>query len=49
MSRSWGGVSGQTYLGCAFPTADAFRVELMRMGAAIGQGLAAEGPWSALP
>lgn len=38
-----GGPSGQTYLGCAFPAADAYRVELMRMGEAIGQALAAEG------
>jgi hypothetical protein len=38
-----GGVSGQTYLGCAFPAADAYRVELMRMGEMIGQALALEG------
>jgi hypothetical protein len=38
-----GGPSGQTYLGCAFPAADAYRMELMRMGQVIGQALAAEG------
>ncbi|MEB3304195.1 MAG: peptide ligase PGM1-related protein [Cyanobacteriota bacterium] len=38
-----GGASGQTYLGCAFPAADAYRVELMRMGEAIGRELAAQG------
>jgi hypothetical protein len=38
-----GGPSGQTYLGCSFPASDAYRVELMRMGEAIGRELAAEG------
>lgn len=38
-----GGPSGQTYLGCTFPAADAYRVELMRMGEAVGRALAAEG------
>ncbi|MFM9088640.1 MAG: peptide ligase PGM1-related protein [Cyanobium sp.] len=38
-----GGASGQTYLGCAFPAADAYRVELMRMGEAIGRELAVHG------
>jgi hypothetical protein len=38
-----GGPSGQTYLGCAFPAADAYRMALMGMGEAIGQALAAEG------
>jgi hypothetical protein len=38
-----GGASGQTYLGCAFPAADAYRGALMRMGETIGAALAAEG------
>ena len=38
-----GGSSGQTYMGCAFPAADVYRRELMRMGEAVGQALAAEG------
>lgn len=38
-----GGVSGQTYLGCVFPAADAYRLELMRIGEAVGRALAAEG------
>jgi hypothetical protein len=38
-----GGSSGQTYLGCAFPAADAYRMELMAMGEAVGRALAAEG------
>ena len=38
-----GGPSGQTYQGCAFPAADVYRQELMRMGEAVGRALAAEG------
>jgi hypothetical protein len=38
-----GGVSGQTYLGCVFPAADVYRLELMRVGEAVGRALAAEG------
>lgn len=38
-----GGPSGQTYQGCSFPAADPYRLELMRMGAAVGRELAAEG------
>jgi hypothetical protein len=38
-----GGPSGQVYLGCSFPAADPYRLELMRIGTAVGQALAAEG------
>ncbi|MBM5808801.1 MAG: carboxylate-amine ligase [Cyanobacteria bacterium M_surface_9_m1_291] len=38
-----GGVSGQTYQGCRFPCDNAYRLELMRYGQAIGEALAAEG------
>ena len=38
-----GGPSGQTYQGCRFPCDDAYRLELMRHGMAIGEALAAEG------
>jgi len=38
-----GGPSGQTYLGCCFPAEDAYRLELMRHGRAVGEALAAEG------
>ena len=38
-----GGPSGQTYQGCRFPCDDAYRLELMRYGMAIGEALAAEG------
>ncbi|MFZ9849769.1 MAG: peptide ligase PGM1-related protein [Vulcanococcus sp.] len=38
-----GGVSGQTYLGCQFPAADPYRLELMRHGRAVGEALASEG------
>ncbi|MEY2644069.1 MAG: hypothetical protein RLZZ611_718 [Cyanobacteriota bacterium] len=38
-----GGAGGQTYLGCRFPADDAYRLELMRHGRAIGKALAAEG------
>ncbi len=38
-----GGPSGQTYEGCRFPCDDAYRLELMRHGQAIGEALAAEG------
>ncbi len=38
-----GGASGQTYQGCSFPAAAPYRLELMRMGEAIGRALAAEG------
>ena len=38
-----GGPSGQTYLGCCFPAADAYRLELMRHGQAVGEALASEG------
>jgi hypothetical protein len=38
-----GGGNGQTYLGCQFPAADAYRVELLRHGRAVGEALAAEG------
>ena len=38
-----GGPSGQTYQGCRFPCDDAYRLELMAYGKAIGEALAAEG------
>jgi hypothetical protein len=38
-----GGAGGQTYLGCRFPAEDAYRLELMRYGQAVGEALAAEG------
>lgn len=38
-----GGASGQTYLGCSFPAAGAYRRELMGYGQAVGEALAAEG------
>ncbi|MFM2080007.1 MAG: hypothetical protein RLZZ219_689 [Cyanobacteriota bacterium] len=38
-----GGPSGQTYLGCCFPAEEAYRLELMRHGRAVGEALAAEG------
>ena len=38
-----GGAGGQTYLGCRFPADDAYRLELMRHGQAVGEALAREG------
>jgi hypothetical protein len=38
-----GGPDGQTYLGCCFPAAGAYRAELLRHGRAVGEGLAAAG------
>ena len=38
-----GGANGQTYLGCRFPAADAYRLALMRHGQAVGEALAREG------
>jgi hypothetical protein len=38
-----GGAGGQTYLGCRFPADDAYRLELMRYGQAVGEALAREG------
>ena len=38
-----GGPSGQTYLGCRFPAEEAYRLELMRHGQAVGEALAAAG------
>jgi len=38
-----GGSGGQTYLGCRFPAAAAYRMELMRHGRTVGEALAAEG------
>ncbi|MCP9774317.1 peptide ligase PGM1-related protein [Cyanobium sp. WAJ14-Wanaka] len=38
-----GGPSGQTYLGCQFPCADPYRLELMRHGQAVGEALAQRG------
>jgi hypothetical protein len=38
-----GGPSGQTYLGCCFPAEEAYRLELLRYGQAVGEALAAEG------
>ncbi|MFN7678888.1 MAG: peptide ligase PGM1-related protein, partial [Cyanobacteriota bacterium] len=38
-----GGRHGQTYTGCAFPAAEDYRLELMRIGATVGEELAAEG------
>jgi hypothetical protein len=38
-----GGAGGQTYLGCSFPADDAYRLELMRHGQAVGEALAREG------
>ena len=38
-----GGAGGQTYLGCRFPADDAYRLELMRHGQAVGEALASEG------
>ncbi|MEY3928492.1 MAG: hypothetical protein RLZZ516_202, partial [Cyanobacteriota bacterium] len=38
-----GGASGQTYLGCRFPAADPYRLELMEHGRTVGTALAAEG------
>ena len=38
-----GGANGQTYLGCRFPAAEAYRAELLRHGRAVGEALAAEG------
>ncbi|MCP9915929.1 peptide ligase PGM1-related protein [Cyanobium sp. ATX 6F1] len=38
-----GGASGQTYLGCRFPAADAYRSALHRHGRVVGEALAAEG------
>ena len=36
-----GGANGQTYLGCRFPAAEEYRLELMRHGQAVGEALAA--------
>jgi hypothetical protein len=38
-----GGGNGQTYLGCQFPAAAAYRADLLRHGLAVGQALASEG------
>jgi PGM1 C-terminal domain len=38
-----GGPSGQTYLGCCFPAEEAYRLELLRHGQAVGEALASEG------
>lgn len=38
-----GGSNGQTYLGCLFPAAEAYRAELMGYGQAVGEALAAAG------
>jgi hypothetical protein len=38
-----GGAGGQTYLGCCFPAAEPYRVQLMGHGLAVGRALAAEG------
>ncbi len=38
-----GGPSGQTYLGCRFPAADAYRRALIRYGQAVGEALAKAG------
>jgi hypothetical protein len=38
-----GGPGGQTYLGCRFPAADAYRDELQRHGRVVGEALAIEG------
>ena len=38
-----GGPSGQTYQGCTFPAAGAYRAELLRHGRAVGEALAAAG------
>jgi hypothetical protein len=38
-----GGANGQTYQGCSFPAAEPYRLELMRMGEAIGRALAEQG------
>ena len=38
-----GGAGGQTYLGCRFPADDAYRLELMRHGQAVGEALASDG------
>jgi len=38
-----GGVQSQTYEGCRFPAAGAYRQQLMEMGRKVGEALAAEG------
>jgi hypothetical protein len=38
-----GGANGQTYLGCQFPAAEAYRGDLLRHGRAVGEALAARG------
>jgi len=38
-----GGTSGQTYLGCRFPAADAYRLALMEHGRTVGRALAKAG------
>ena len=38
-----GGPDGQTYQGCSFPAAGAYRAELLRHGRAVGEALAAAG------
>jgi hypothetical protein len=38
-----GGPDGQTYQGCSFPAAGAYRTELLRHGRAVGEALAAAG------
>ena len=38
-----GGSNGQTYIGCRFPADDAYRLELMAHGQAVGEALAGEG------
>ena len=38
------GANGQTYQGCRFPADQAYRLDLMRHGQAVGEALAAEGP-----
>jgi len=38
-----GGPDGQVYLGCRFPAADAYRLQIQKIGLKIGQALAAKG------
>jgi PGM1 C-terminal domain len=38
-----GGPDGQIFLGCQFPAADGYRLQLQKLGVAIGQNLAAKG------
>jgi len=40
-----GGASGQIYMGCTFPAAEPYRLEIQQAGLRVGQKLAEQGVW----